>query len=85
MGVIAPTALICLFLLKKRSGMGYILLVMLLTVCIIVGIMLPIQTAFQVSAGIELPLAAIVTKVVSFVILSLFALYFNIKFFKNMK
>ena len=85
MGVIAPTALICLFQLKKRRGMGYVLLAMLLTVCIIVGIMLPIQTAFQVSAGIELPFVAIVTKVASFVILALFALYFNIKFFKNMK
>lgn len=85
MGVIAPTAFICLFLLKKRSGMGYILLVMLLTVCIIIGIMLPIQTAFQVSSGIELPFAVIITKVSSFVLLALFALYFNIKFFKNMK
>jgi len=85
MGVVAPAALICLFQLKKRRGMGYALLAMLLTVCSIVGIMLPIQTAFQVSAGIELPFAAIVTKVASFVVLAFFALYFNIKFFKNMK
>ena len=85
MGVIAPAALICLFLLKKQSGMGYVLLTMLLTVCVIVGIMLPIQTAFQVRAGIKIPIIAIVTKVVSFVILAIFALYFNIKFFKNMK
>jgi len=84
MGVIAPASLICLFQLKKRSGMGYILLGMLLTACIVFGIMLPIQTAFQVSAGIKLPLIAIVTKVASFVILALFALYFDIKLFKNM-
>ena len=85
MGVIAPTAFICLYQLKKRRGIGYVLLAMLLTVCSIIGIMLPIQTAFQLSAGIEIPLAAIVTKVASFVILALFALYFNIKLFKNMK
>lgn len=85
MGVIAPAALICLFQLRKRRGMGYILLSMLLTVCIIVGIMIPIQTAFQISAGIQLPLAAIVTKGASFVVLALFALYFNIRFFKNIK
>lgn len=85
MGVIAPTALICLYQLKKRSGMGYILLEMLLTVCIIIGIMLPIQTVFQVSAGIEIPIAAIITKIGSFVVLAFFALYFNIKFFKNIK
>lgn len=85
MGVIGPIALICLFQLKRRSGMGYILLAMLLTICIIMGIMLPIQTVFQISAGIELPVAALITKMGTFVILAFFALYFNIKFFKNMK
>ncbi|MGH4140066.1 hypothetical protein [Clostridium sp.] len=69
--------------MKKRRGMGYVLLVMLLTLCIVIGIMIPIQTAFQISAGIELPLVAIVTKGASFVVLALFALYFNIKLFKN--
>jgi hypothetical protein len=85
MGIIGPVALICLFQLKKRSGMGYILLAMLLTVSMVIGIMLPIQTVFQVSAGVEIPLAAIITKAGSFVILAIFALYFNIRFFKNMK
>jgi len=85
MGVIAPTAWICLLQLKKRSAMGYILLELLLTVCSIIGIMLPIQTAFQLIAGISLPIEAIVTKVAIFIILAIFALYFNIRFFKNIK
>lgn len=85
MGVIAPTALISLFELKKRSGIGYILLPLLLTVCTIVGIMLPIQTVFQISAGISLPIGAIVTKVAIFIVLALFAVYFNIKFYRNIK
>ena len=85
MGIIAPTALISLFELKKRSGIGYILLSLLLTVCTVVGIMLPIQTVFQMKAGISLPIGAIVTKIAIFSILALFALYFNIKFYRNMK
>ncbi|MHC1684670.1 MAG: hypothetical protein AB6733_17295 [Clostridiaceae bacterium] len=85
MGIIGPVALICLFKFKKREAIGYVLLVMLLTVCSIIGIMLPIQTIFQLSAGIELPLAAIITKCGSFVVLAVFALYFNIRFFKNIK
>ncbi|MBZ9608188.1 hypothetical protein G9F73_010265 [Clostridium estertheticum] len=85
MGVIAPAAWICLFQLKKRSGMGYILLGILLTVCSIIGIMIPIQTAFQLIAGISLPIAVIVTKVGIFVLLAFFALYFNRKFFRNIK
>lgn len=85
MGVISPVAFICLFQLKKRSGLGYILLELLLTVCSIIGIMLPIQTLFQVTAGVSLPISAIVTKVAIFIFLAFFALYFNIRFFKNMK
>jgi len=85
MGILAPTALICLFQLKKRTGIGYILLSMLLTVCTIVGIMLPVQTVFQIKAGIPLPIGAIVTKIATFVVLAFFALYFNIKFYRNIK
>jgi len=85
MGIISPTALICLFELKKRSGIGYILLALLLTVCTVVGIMLPIQTAFQIKAGISLPIVAIVTKIATFIVLAFFALYFNIKFYRNIK
>lgn len=85
MGVIAPAAWICLFQLKKQNGIGYILLGILLTVCSFMGIMLPIQTVFQLIAGISIPMAAIVTKVGIFVLLAFFSLYFNIKLFKNMK
>lgn len=85
MGVVGPTALICLFMLKKSSGTGYILLALLLTVCAVIGVMLPIQTMFQIAAGIELPIGAIVTKVRSFVVLALFALYFDIRYFKSIR
>jgi hypothetical protein len=83
MGIIAPTALISLSLLKRRQGLGYILLGMLLTICMVIGIMLPVQTVFQLMVGIEIPVPALITKVGSFVILALFALYFNLKLLKN--
>ena len=85
MGIVGPTALICLFLLRRQNGTGYILLAILLTVCTVIGVMLPIQTIFQIAAGIELPVGAIVTKVASFVVLALFALYFDIKLFKSIQ
>lgn len=85
MGIITPTALICLLELKKRSCIGYILLPLLLTVCTVIGIMIPIQTVFQIRVGISLPIGAIVTKIAIFIVLALFALYFNIKFYRNMK
>lgn len=81
-GLIAPSCFVCLYLLKKRSGLGYILLDLLLTLCIIIGVMLPVQTVFQMQAGIELPLAAIITKIAGFCLLALFALYFKFRLFK---
>jgi hypothetical protein len=83
MGIIAPAAFICLYLIKKRTGMGYVLLSILLTVCTVIGIMLPIQTVFQIQAGITIPFVAVVTKIVSFVMLAFFALYLNIKLFSS--
>jgi hypothetical protein len=83
MGILTPVAFISLYLLKKQQGFGYILLGMLLTICMVVGIMLPIQTAFQLAAGIEMTVPVIVTKVGSFVVLAFFALYFSFKLFKN--
>lgn len=85
MGIMGPSAILCIFLLKKRKGLGYIILSSLLTFSCIMGILLPIQTVFQLMAGIELPLPVIITKVFSFVLLALFALYYNIKLFKNIK
>lgn len=85
MGIVAPCAFICLFQLRKRNGLGYVLLAILLTICIIMGLMLPVQTVFQLLAGIQLPIAAIVTKTLSFVLLGIFALYFNIKLYRSIK
>lgn len=82
MGIIAPAALICLFQLKKQKGIGYVLLPLLLTLCSVIGVMIPIQTVFQIKAGISIPIGAIITKSVTFIILALFAVYLNIKCFK---
>lgn len=85
MGIVAPAIFICMFQLKRRSGMGYVLLGIILTLCCIIGVMLPIQTAFQLSAGIPFTLQVTATKIASFVILAVFALYFDIRLFNNMK
>ncbi|MCD2346649.1 hypothetical protein [Clostridium guangxiense] len=84
-GILAPLMFICLFQLKNRNGLGYVLLESLLMLCMIVGMMIPIQTVFELSAGIKLSIGEIVTKGLSFIILALFALYFNIKLFENIK
>lgn len=85
MAIIGPVALIGIYQLKRRSGMAYILLGILLTLCAVIGAMLPMQTVFQIAAGIELPAPVLITKVASFIILALFALYFDIRLFCAIK
>jgi len=84
MGIISPFVFICLYMIKSRKSQGIVMLSILLTVCAIIGVMLPLQTLFQVLAGIELTAAAIITKVSTFVLLAFWALFFLIKLYRKM-
>jgi uncharacterized membrane protein len=85
MGIVSPLMFICLHLLKKKDGLGEVILAIILTTCVIIGVMLPAQTLFQTAAGIATPLPVLITKVSTFVILSVFAVFFDLKLFKNIK
>jgi len=85
MGLISPLALITLFLLKKKKGLGYVLLAMLLTLCLVIGVMLPLQTIFQIAAGISVPIPVLITKVGSFVLMAFWALYLNFRLLQAIK
>jgi len=85
MGIISPLMFICLRLLNKKEGLGDVLLAILLTLCTVMGIMLPIQTIVQTLAGIVTPLPVIVIKVGVFVLLAAFAVYFDKKLFDNLE
>ncbi|MHB1294134.1 MAG: hypothetical protein ACYC4R_03955 [Anaerolineae bacterium] len=84
-GIIGPTCILTIFLLRNRSGMGYALAPMLLTLSAFVGIMVVSQTAFQVAAKVDLPLPVLITKTASFVVLALFATYFDVRFLRAVK
>jgi hypothetical protein len=79
MGIISPLMFITYYLCKKEKFIGYVLFRMILIVCLVIGIILPVQTIFQILAGIELPIPALITKVFIFIILAAFALYFDRK------
>ena len=80
MGIISPLMFLTLYLLKHQHFMGYVLLRMIFKVCIVVGIMLPVQTIFQMVAGISIPVPALITKVLIFTLLAFFALFFERKY-----
>jgi hypothetical protein len=84
MGIISPLMFICLYLLKKKDGLGEIILAIILKACEIIGIILLVQTLVQILAGIVLPIPVLVTKVGIFIVLATFALYFDSKLYRNM-
>jgi hypothetical protein len=75
-GIIGPLCLVCLYLLKKKDGLGIVLLAVLLKCSIVVGIMMISETIFQMVSGYEAALPVLITKSGSFVFHGGFALYF---------
>lgn len=82
MAIIAPLAFIILFLLRKKSLLGWILLKTMIILCAFVGAMVGTQSVFQFIAGIEIPVAALITKAISFIMLALYAFLLNRKYNK---
>lgn len=85
MGMISPLMFICLFQLMKEKPQGQVLLLPLLRTCFIIGIMIPMQTLFHTLGGVIIPLPALITKCLIFVLLAFAAFYFEIKVYKGMK
>jgi len=79
MGLISPMIFVALHLIKKQDGLGDVIIAITLTLCVVMGVMLPIQTAFQLLAGIIIPIPVLVIKVGVFMVLALFAAYFSLK------
>ena len=47
MGIISPLMFITYYLIRQENFMGYVFLRMIFKICMCIGIMLPIQTVFQ--------------------------------------
>lgn len=77
MGIISPLMFITYHQIKHGKFIGYILLRMIFKICMIIGIMLPIQSVFQLLAGVSIPIPALITKVFTFVLLAAFAAFFE--------
>lgn len=84
MGIISPLMFIILYLLHKKSFLGMVLFRMVLRVCSIMGVMLPVQSVVQFMMGIEIAFPVLLTKVLIFVALAVFALYFDFIFKKKL-
>lgn len=85
MGIISPTAFLCLYLLKKRRPMGVVLLSVLTLGITVVGAMMIAQTGFQIAAGVDVPVPALITKSLIFVLLGIYAITILTKLYHVIK
>jgi hypothetical protein len=83
LGIIAPLAFLTSVLLLRRIPLGYLLAPVLLILNAIIGVIVVAQTVAQALAGITLSIGQYIGFVGSFVVMSLFALWFTIQFFRN--
>lgn len=85
MGVLAPLCFVIIFLLSKGNALGIIVEAIMLKLCIIVAFLMFTQMFCQIASGVDLPIPALVTKNLLFVILGGFAFYFNRKIYKELE
>lgn len=77
MGILSPMMFLTYYLMKNENFMGYVLFRMFCKLCASVGILVIMQTVFQMMAGITFSIPGLITKVMIFVILSVCAFYFE--------
>ncbi len=72
---------VCVYLMNRKDVFGIVLFAVILTLFAVIGAMFPLQTVYQTLAGIETPIPVLVIKGGVFVVLAVFAIYFDIKLF----
>lgn len=85
MGIISPLMFITYHQMKHGKFIGYVLIRMIFKICTVIGIMLPMQSVFQMLAGILIPIPALITKVLIFVLLAVFAAFFDYRLKRDTK
>lgn len=83
-GIIGVLCFVTYYLLGKKDPLGTLILACILKLCTVVGVMMFPQTICQLASGVELPLPAIITKSLSFILLGSFAFYFDRKMYREL-
>lgn len=81
MGIIAPLCFTCIFLLNRGNALGLMIEACILKLCMIIALMMFTQSICQLACGIITPIPVFVTKNLSFILLGIFAFYFNRKLY----
>jgi len=79
LGVLCPAMIICAILVQKKRHYGYKMAPILLYILFCVGPMVILQNIYCLILGISVPIPAFIGTVLSFVVMSVFALVFLVK------
>lgn len=82
LGIISPLCFISLYLMKKQDSLGTILYAILLQSIMVVAVMMITQSSVQIFAGVEIPVAALISKALIFVILGIIAAFLDRRLYK---
>ena len=82
LGIISPLCFIALYLMKKQDSLGTILYAILLQSIMVVAVMMITQSAVQIIAGVEIPVSALISKALIFVILGIIAAFLDRRLYK---
>lgn len=83
LGIITPLCVLTGVLLLRRAPISYLLSAAMLVVLSIIGLVLVMQTVFQVLDGIYLTVPEFIGKDGSFMLLALIALWFDVALFRR--
>lgn len=85
LGIISPLCFISLFLMKKQDPLGVIIYAVLINAIIVVAVMMITQSAVHFASGVEVPLPALISKSLIFVLLGLIAVGLDRRLYRNIK
>lgn len=83
LGIIAPYVILTGVLVLKRIPYGYLFAAPMLVLCTLIGIVILVQTLFQVSAGVPLTVMGIVIFSISFMTMALVAGWLALSYFRS--
>lgn len=84
LGIISPLCFVSLYLMGKKDSLGTVIYSILLQSIIVVAVMMITQSTLQFLSGLNLPLAALISKSAIFVVLGLIAIFLNKRLYKDL-
>lgn len=82
--ITCPLLIMCAVWILQKKELGYKVALILLNLLIFVALLVIMQRAYCIKLGVEIPIQALISLIISFIVLGVIALYFEIKLIKKL-